>query len=60
MFRVRRHLDPDKRAIRAAKPKQVVGCGTIALEPLEKCVARLGVGKSVDLERTDVLLRRIS
>ena len=51
---VRGDLDPDRDAIGAAQPQQVVGDGAVALQPRDEAVARLRIDEAIRLERPDL------
>ena len=56
---VRGDLDPDRDAIGAAQPQQVVGDRAVALQPRDEAVARLRIDEAIGLERADLGLGRV-
>jgi hypothetical protein len=56
--RVRGHLDPHGRPIRAPQPQKVIRDRAVAPEPLDEPVACLRIDEPLKLERTCVFLRR--
>src|SRR5204862_3038613 len=51
--------DPDRDAIGAAQPQQVIGDGAVALEPRDEPVARHRIEEAIRLERTHVRCGRV-
>ena len=56
---VSRHLHPHERAVGATQPQQIVGGGAVTAQAIDKSLARLRVGETLDFERTHVLFRRV-